>query len=150
MRVARKRGLILCLLFPLVAGCGATATVSGTVTYEGKPIELGKIRFLPIDDKSDLDPKGEVVGVDIIKGKYTAKEVPMGKKKVAIDAQQIAGQAAPAPRASKGDQPQTVEPLLPPEATRDLIVEINALNQNQNFDLKKPAPASDTEKKHSP
>jgi hypothetical protein len=151
MAVNKTPWLCLVLLLPLAAGCGGTATVSGTVTYDGKLVEHGKIRFLPMDDKGDLDPKGDIVGVDIIKGKYTAKEVPMGKKKVAIDAEQLAGQTGPTARDAKGDPAQAVEPLIPAEASRDLTVEINTLEQTQNFDLKKPTPAAgDAERKHRP
>src|SRR5438105_14541378 len=85
------------LLLVSALGCGGTANVSGMVTYDGKAVERGKIRFLPLDDKGELDGKGLIVGVDISKGNYKAMDVPLGKKKVAIHAEQIAGQtAAPA------------------------------------------------------
>src|SRR5438093_13685564 len=89
-----RRNAFVCLVLflTLLPGCGGTANVSGTVAYDGKPAEHGKIRFLPLDDKGELDGKGLIVGDDIVKGKYTAKGVPFGKKKVAILVQEADGQ----------------------------------------------------------
>jgi len=44
-------GIAACSLF--LAGCGGsgldTVSVRGTVTYDGKPLETGVIRFVPVD-----------------------------------------------------------------------------------------------------
>jgi hypothetical protein len=141
MPTCNQRWLLLSLLMPLLAGCAGAASVSGSVTYDGKAVERGKIRFLPVDDKGDLDPKAEIVGVDVANGKYAAKDVPMGKKKVALDAQQIAGQDTTKAGDEKAVAKQAIEPLIPPEVTRDLHADINTANQTLDFNLQKPAPA---------
>ena len=124
------------LLLSATLGCSGTAEVSGTVDYEGKPVERGKIRFKPLDDKGELDAKAMIVGVDISKGAYKAMDVPLGKKKVAIVAFEKAGQAA-APAAQK----QAADLLIPPEVTKDLRVDITQPNQTVDFHLKKPQDA---------
>jgi hypothetical protein len=132
-------GPFLLLLFSAL-GCGGAANVTGTVTFDGKPIERGKIRFLPLDDKGELDPRASVVGSDIFKSKYTVKEVPFGKKQVAIDAQEIPGLPAADDQANSKRAPGL---LIPPQVTRDLKVDINASAQTLDFPLKKPeAPGS--------
>src|SRR5436190_1784107 len=93
MRSRKQSWLILSLLLPAALGCGGVANVSGSVSYDGKAVERGKIRFVPVDDKGDVDAKSDIIGVDIVRGKYAAKNVPMGKRKVAIDAHDLAGGA---------------------------------------------------------
>ena len=92
------------------------------VTYEGKVIDKGKITFLPEDEKT------AAVGVDISQGRYLAKEVPLGPKRVAILALSMAGME---PKSS-------AEPLIPPEATKDLKVDITQRHQQADFSLKRP------------
>ena len=47
------------LLLPLVLGCSQDTTVSGTVTYDGKPVEDGFITFYPADQKG-VNRGGEI------------------------------------------------------------------------------------------
>jgi hypothetical protein len=122
------------LLLSATLGCSGTAEVSGAVDYEGKPVERGKIRFLPLDDKGELDAKAMIVGVDISKGKYKAADVPMGKKQVVI----FAGEAAAPAAKDKTGQKPPADSLIPPEATRDLKVDITQPRQTLDFHLKKP------------
>jgi hypothetical protein len=133
-----------CLLLVCLLGCGGTANVSGTVTYDGKAVERGKIRFQPLDDKGELDGKGLIVGVDISKGNYKAMDVPLGKKKVAIHVEQIAGQPAAPAGTDKFGQKQAVDSLIPPEATKDVRADITQANQTADFHLKKPQDAAAT------
>ena len=128
------------LLLSATLGCSGTAEISGAVDYEGKPVERGKIRFLPLDDKGELDAKAMIVGVDISKGKYKAADVPMGKKQVVI----FAGEAAGPGATDKTGQKQPADSLIPPEATKDLKVDITQPRQTLDFHLKKPpeAPAN--------
>lgn len=72
--------LSLCLL-ALSLGCGSpTASVQGSVSYEGVPIEKGMITFTPVDGK------GTVVGCDIQNGSYLAKGVSPGKNVLTVAA----------------------------------------------------------------
>ena len=66
------------------AGCGGDqydrSVVSGNVTYAGKPIEQGQIRFVAIEDT-----KTPAAGAQIIDGTYRADHkggVPSGKYRV--------------------------------------------------------------------
>jgi len=52
--------------------------VSGTVTFDGKPVEKGNITFLPVDGKS-ANTGGEIVG-----GKYKVKNPTPGKSRVEV------------------------------------------------------------------
>src|SRR5690348_13499226 len=65
----------------LLSGCGgSTASVSGTVTYEGAPAGKGYITFQPADGK------GQSAGAEIRDGKYSATGLTPGKKVVNIEA----------------------------------------------------------------
>jgi hypothetical protein len=70
------------LLVALILGCGAAPTgdVSGTVAYDGQPIEHGYITFVPADGK------GVTAGGEIVAGKYSASKVPIGKAKITVSA----------------------------------------------------------------
>jgi hypothetical protein len=62
----------------LASGCGGKkGDVSGTVTYQGKPLPSGTITF--------LDARNEAVGSSpITDGKYTIYQVPVGPVKVLV------------------------------------------------------------------
>lgn len=77
-----SRTILLCLaLIASLTGCGSPlATVQGTVSYEGSPIEKGMITFTPVDGK------GAVVGCNIENGKYLAKDVTPGKNLLTVAA----------------------------------------------------------------
>jgi hypothetical protein len=67
------------VLLPLLLGCGGALSVSGTVTYDGKPIEDGQISFLPVDGK------GTPAGAPIVGGKYRIdKGLDVGQRRVEI------------------------------------------------------------------
>src|SRR5438309_491715 len=71
-----------CFLPPLLLGCsGGQATVTGTVTYDGKEVANGTISFYPVDGE------GPTAGGMIKNGKYTVTNLTPGKKRVEIDAQ---------------------------------------------------------------
>lgn len=71
---------ILLLSLPiLTSGCGdSVGTVSGTVTYQGKPLTGGSITFLP---KEGLAVNG-TIDKD---GTYSVAKVPAGEVKISID-----------------------------------------------------------------
>lgn len=68
------------LIAVLLTGCGETATtVSGTVTYNGEPVESGSISFRPVDGA------GQSFATRIVDGAYTATDrVSPGMKLVVI------------------------------------------------------------------
>lgn len=72
--------LALCLL-ALSIGCSSpSASVQGSVSYEGVPIEKGMVTFTPVDGK------GSVVGCEIQNGKYVANGVSPGKNVLTVAA----------------------------------------------------------------
>jgi hypothetical protein len=71
----------------LAAGCGGRAgkgTVTGRVTLDGNPVEKGTIQFFPVDGK------GQTAHALIQGGNFTA-EVPVGPKRVEINAPRVVG-----------------------------------------------------------
>jgi len=82
----RQRGLLLFALCSLpllvLSGCsggkGKKANVTGTVTYNNKPLPRGKITFVP-------SGKGTPVTGVIEDGKFDVKGAPVGECKVLID-----------------------------------------------------------------
>ena len=79
------------VLFTITLGCGGgskgplTAVVSGKVTLDGEPLADGSINFIPADGK------GTPSGAKIAKGYYSAS-VPLGDKRVEIQASKVIGQ----------------------------------------------------------
>jgi hypothetical protein len=108
--------LLLGLALLAALGC-ATASVSGTVTYEGKPVAKGKITF--VDD----DPNGAAAGTDIEGGRYSVTGLSSGKKRVYILI--IAG----------GAPEQAPDQKVPPEAAKGLTAEITRGSQTIDFPL---------------
>ncbi|VTU01412.1 Uncharacterized protein OS=Planctomyces limnophilus (strain ATCC 43296 / DSM 3776 / IFAM 1008 / 290) GN=Plim_2787 PE=4 SV=1 [Gemmataceae bacterium] len=130
-------GAAVALLFGLgaAAGCGGdppSAEVSGSVTFDGKPVEEGGISFSAANGNA---PGG---GGVIKGGKYTATRVPIGATKVSITAVKVVGQrkAYDAP-----DSPMTpiTEPLLPAKYNTATVLtfEVKPGSQTKDFDLTK-------------
>jgi hypothetical protein len=64
-----------------VPGCSSrgSATVSGTVTYQGKKVTSGNVVFVGADGKASLPAHIQEDGT------YTARRVPIGPVKVAVN-----------------------------------------------------------------
>jgi hypothetical protein len=82
-----RRGLTLLLAVGLtftasVARADDTGSIEGRVTFKGQPLSEGTIAFHPEKGKpveAKIDPDGS----------YKAKQVPVGKMRVTIDAKKI-------------------------------------------------------------
>lgn len=132
-----------------VAGCGGSSggidkvAVGGTVTYQGKPLEDGEIRLVPIKDT-----KGPACVAIISRGGYAIMArggVPVGTHRVEIKAYLPIPGAKPytAEQADgqwdikAGDLPK--RQILPDkynqQSTLELVVEPGAENAIRNFDL---------------
>jgi hypothetical protein len=71
-------GLVLCILLPLLAGCGrGWGNVSGKVTYKGQALPKGTITFF--DETNQAVSSG--IGAD---GSYAVSKVAAGKVKIAV------------------------------------------------------------------
>lgn len=80
------------VIFSTGCGGGGGASVSGSVSFNGQPLDKGQISFVPSDGK------GSPVSGTISGGKFSVAKVPVGKCKVVISSM-LAG---PAP-SSMGD-----------------------------------------------
>jgi len=115
-------------------GCGgdvATGTVSGTVSYDGKPIENGAINFLAAD--------GSGSGGGTIKdGKYTATNVRPGNNKVEVSGSKVVGQKKLYNTPNSPAQDVTAE-LVPAKYNKntELTFEVKVGSNEKNFDLPK-------------
>ena len=82
------KSLIIPCVVLLLSGCGAKGPtkyeVTGTVTYEGQPLERGSIAVVPINTKLRPDEK------PIKDGKYTIL-APEGEAEVRIYATRVTG-----------------------------------------------------------
>jgi hypothetical protein len=96
---ASRRHRFFCLLMLLLlAGCSRSgelkmSTVSGNVTYRGKPIQEGEIRFIPTGDT-----KGPTSAGSILDGRYevTARGgVPVGTHRVEVRAFRVKSSPKP-------------------------------------------------------
>ena len=111
-------GIGLAIVTAFLGGCGRSTdqemvVVGGTVTYQGKPIEDGEIRFVPIGDT-----KGPISSAAIRNGRYevTARGgVPVGTHRVEVFAFRVkSGRVAADSRgAAPGEPPK--EQYLPTE-----------------------------------
>jgi hypothetical protein len=78
LRVPRSRFGVVLLAALLGTGCGGgKGEVSGTVTYQGKPLPLGTVTFMGTDNQS-------VGAAAITEGKYAMAKVPAGPVKIIV------------------------------------------------------------------
>jgi hypothetical protein len=76
----RRRWVLLVPLALLLGGCNrGKGTVSGEVTYDGKPIPWGRITFLCQEGQKTSHSSR------IVNGKYTIKDCPAGPVKISIE-----------------------------------------------------------------
>ena len=135
LRLLMKAAL-LALVAAIGAGCdggGATATVSGTVTYAGVPVEEGTIQFTP---KSG---KGSVVGGTVSGGKFSVANVGLGPMAVFVSssAPSVAGaDGGPISTADLARAAQERQAGKAKEAARPPAVPADAAGNNATFDVK--------------
>jgi hypothetical protein len=126
------------------AGCAdSTASVSGTVTYDGQPVGNGMVTFLPADGK------GPSAGGKIADGRYTVDGLTPGPKVVQV----VAVKAVPFARSTeemaqraaankaKGDGSGLIDPAdtIPADAEgNNATHEVKPGKQTLDLDLKKP------------
>jgi hypothetical protein len=130
MKILRSSTSVLLVGLLACSGCGGgkkkvdenRTTVSGEVTFGGKPLPAGSISF-----DSLTEPTGSLVS--ILDGKYTSDRVPLGQNSVAIDTSSI----------RFGNPAKFVEiPERYKDSTKSgLTVDVKpGANENVNFELK--------------
>jgi hypothetical protein len=127
-----------CLAVSLLAlsGCDGMprATVRGTVTLDGQPIELGAVSFIPVDGQSPT------TGGPITNGRYSVANVPVGEMKVAISGSKVVGKKKLyQDRPDSPEMPITDNPV--PARFSDLQnttlrLEVKAGTNDKNWELK--------------
>jgi hypothetical protein len=127
------------LLGLVLAGCGAgdrKLPVSGQVTWQGKPLETGMIRFLP----QGADPKTES-GAVITQGRYTIPResgLEPGTYKVTVSSPDPKSGTIPdAPPGERGGYPATERIPAEYNVNTKLTFEVKAGATNQ-FDIPIP------------
>jgi hypothetical protein len=130
---------ILCLCVA-IAGCskpeysGAKRfPLSGKVTYEGQPIDVGSISFLPLEGNQ------RVSGGYIMNGEYSVPEAQganPGKHRIEIRWQKLTGKKTRDPHSE--DVTEQRAEGLPPKYHKDseLTAEVSANQTKFDFDLK--------------
>lgn len=137
MRSAYRRAVWLAALAatPLLSGCGddgpKRAVVRGKVSYNGKPVEEGTIRFL-IDNRATAqgEIKGGAYKIDHLGG------VPVGSGKVEIEGFQNTDKVVH--NNPTGVKVYEAKQVLPPKYNKktELTVEITEGENEKDFDLK--------------
>jgi hypothetical protein len=139
---AAQAGLVALVCWA-ISGCGGrtTATVTGTVTLDGKPVPAGTVSFFA----SDQDPVSVPISSD---GTYTATDVPTGPVKVAVltplaPSERVAGATQMKRRFGRGKpMPSTINVVSVPTKYSDparsgLGLDVNAGSQPYDIKLKK-------------
>jgi hypothetical protein len=124
-------------LMACLTGCGrggGMAALSGSVSYDGQPVEKGTITFLPADGK------GPTAAAPITDGKYSVK-VAYGRRVVKIEGFKVLGQhpfSANNPRMVV-EQQQIIPPCY--NTRSELTRDITPADRVCDFVLEKPPPA---------
>jgi len=130
----------------LLSGCGdeglPSKVVHGTVSFEGKPVDLGRVRFVPIEDTSGPASVGQVTG-----GKYRIDArggVVLGKHRVEVEGLNKTGRQV---LGNNGFEEAMVDETVsvgPPQYAgrkSPLVCELRADSDGQfDIDLSKPNP----------
>lgn len=135
------RPLILLTIVALT-GCDDSlafqrATVSGTVTYKGKPLESGLITFMPDTEMKNGQVAGRPVFLKIENGKYavpTERGVTVGKNRVEILSYRKTGRTIKEEGNSSDEQLQFIPDSYNTNST--LSADIKPNENTINFDLK--------------
>lgn len=146
-RLERTRGIRRSASLALLIGCVAAAVslsgcgknrdfervvVSGTVTYNGKPVSYGNIRFVPA--RSSSVP---MTGAEIIDGKYCVNAgggAPVGAYKVLIEAYRKANHS-PADALRGGGLQQYIPEKYNAKTQLEITIPPGSRKITENFDL---------------
>lgn len=131
-----------CLL--ILTGCGGSsalefkrAEVEGTVTYEGKPLEDGLIRYVPDGEIINGQVAGKPIFAKIVQGTYQIpieKGATVGKNRVEVTCYLENGRQ----ENMSGEKAALVKQIIPAKynSHSTLSVEIKEGKNLQDFDLK--------------
>lgn len=127
---------IAIVMLSFVFGCSENGlekvVLHGKVSYDGKPLPTGQIRFIPLEGTH-----GPKSGAVIIDGQYTADGkggVPIGNHRVEIQAYRPVGGKVPAAMQAEGGP---TEPYLPAKYNGQsvLTVEVTEDSGSRSIDF---------------
>jgi hypothetical protein len=124
-----RRGLLLVLASLPLFGCGgdgSEASLTGSVTYNGAPVESGSISFMP-------QGPGTPFGGKIVDGSYTAEKANAGKFIALISAN--AGDSAPRTREEAEQRRNAPSPNYIPEKAEGNSKSIDVTGGGQVLDF---------------
>ena len=150
---SKSRVLGFVLILPMllaVCGCGnQLVNVSGTVTYQAKPVKGGSVIFISTEGKPSVSTE---IRED---GTYTAEKVPVGTVKICVDTEALnpakrtkapkygppAGQTAPSGFGEGDPEAMTkrytkIPPAYAKEGTTELTYTVISGDQTYNIELK--------------
>ena len=136
MRRSRVGAVFAFVAMAALVGCsggdGNTGDVSGTVSYDGKPIEDGLINFL------SADGKGQTASAPIKDGKYSISKVSVGATKVQIRGSKVTGKKKMYDTPESPEVPIVAE-LLPAKYhdKTELTFEVKRGSNEKDWDLAK-------------
>jgi hypothetical protein len=123
---------VLCVLTSML-GChrNAASTVSGMITMNGTPVEMGAISFLPADGR------GPTAGAKITNGRYKVLLTP-GKKTVKIEGYKVIGTQPADPRDPTAPPAPLTESIVPAKynTATTLTVDVNGSTSELDFALR--------------
>ena len=133
--------LVLCLALTMMGGCGRggglpMVAVRGTVTCGGEPVDMGEIRFVPIEGTP-----GPLSAGIIQAGQYRIDArggVPAGRHRVEIVAQRRTGRQVMGHTGTEPGMIDETESAGSPEYAGEqspLIAEVSRSNTRFDFDL---------------
>ncbi|MFN3161247.1 MAG: hypothetical protein ACE37I_18190 [Rubinisphaera brasiliensis] len=129
--------LVFCVSLVGLAGCGSDrgpqrASVEGTVTFNGDPVQTGSIQFVPVEGVV-----GKPVSAPISNGEFSLSsgEGPaVGMNKVVINATRKTGKQK---KNIMGEMEDEIEDFIPARynAQTELQVEISSDGNTETFEL---------------
>ncbi len=136
--------LALGLLFILLAGCGGDGLgrqpISGTVNFDGAPLELGSVKFDPVDATTKTAAGGPIAA-----GKFSLdsqRGLAAGKYRVTVNAPKPGTGGQVVEGAMPGDPVAPPVELIPADwnTNSTQTVEVQGSGKNEfNFDIKSKA-----------
>lgn len=143
MKMTNRRAFVLTIgLVSLcgVLGCGGDDSgsrfqLSGTVTYEGKPVPFGRIDFFPDSSAGNSGPAGFA---DIVDGKYDTSKTGKGTSGGAYVAS-VTGSSAPPVVQTVGDEEFfNKTPVAPATLFQDVRIKADIPKEKSTIDFDIP------------